>query len=96
MIWKTDGRTVGKLATGIRVVRESGQSFDAGAAILREFVLKGVAVWLANSVTGGLAGLINVLWPLWDNENRAIHDMIASTRVVRDAPGREPLGPALS
>jgi uncharacterized RDD family membrane protein YckC len=26
---------------------------------------------------------LDSLWPLWDKENRAIHDMLARTRVVR-------------
>ncbi len=30
-----------------------------------------------------LVTLANYLWPLWDKENRALHDMAASTRVVR-------------
>ena len=30
-----------------------------------------------------LLTLVNYLWPLWDKENRAFHDMAASTRVVR-------------
>jgi len=30
-----------------------------------------------------LVTLLNYLWPLWDKENRAFHDMAASTRVVR-------------
>jgi len=25
-----------------------------------------------------------VLWPLWDEENRALHDLIVDTRVVKD------------
>ena len=30
-----------------------------------------------------LGTLLNYLWPLWDKENRPLHDMAASTRVVR-------------
>ena len=30
-----------------------------------------------------LVSLLDDLWPLWDRENRAIHDMLAGTRVVR-------------
>ena len=28
------------------------------------------------------AYLLDVLWPLWDDEHRAIHDMVVGTRVV--------------
>ncbi len=86
MMWKTDGRTLGKRATSIRVVQESGLPFDAGNAFLREFVVKGLVVSIANGATSGLAGLVNVLWPLWDAQNRAVHDFIVKTRVVRDHP----------
>ena len=92
MMWKTDGLTVGKRATGIRVVQESGAPFDFGSAFLREFVIKGIAVNVANSASGGIAGLVNVLWPLWDDENRAVHDMIVKTRVVQD-DGNTPTAP---
>ena len=34
--------------------------------------------------TAGLATLADVLWPLWDEENRALHDLIVDTRVIRD------------
>jgi uncharacterized RDD family membrane protein YckC len=30
-----------------------------------------------------LPWLLDNLWPLWDGENRAIHDMIVSTHVVK-------------
>ncbi len=34
-------------------------------------------------ITFGILTLVDYLWPLWDDQNRAIHDMIAETRVVR-------------
>jgi len=77
------GSTPGKALFGIRVVRADGQPIGFGFAVLREWVLKGIAVAAANSVSLGLAGLINYLWPLWDSENRALHDMAAKTRVVK-------------
>jgi uncharacterized RDD family membrane protein YckC len=30
----------------------------------------------------GILWLIDVLWPLWQAENKALHDLIAGTRVV--------------
>jgi uncharacterized RDD family membrane protein YckC len=81
---KTNGQTLGRMALGIRVVRANGQRIDFGYAALREVVVK----WLlfnviAGSFTFGLAPLIDNLWPLWDEENRALHDMIVDSRVVR-------------
>jgi len=38
-----------------------------------------------------LVELVDGLWPLWDAQNRAIHDMLAATRVVRaDIPRAAP------
>jgi uncharacterized RDD family membrane protein YckC len=34
----------------------------------------------------GIPWLIDVLWPLWDDENRALHDMIVKSHVVRSTP----------
>ncbi|MEH3054578.1 MAG: RDD family protein [Patulibacter minatonensis] len=80
---RNQGSSPGKKALGIRVVREDGTDVDLGFAVMREFLIKGLAV----SVVGGLTfyiGLIaNYLWPVWDAENRAVHDMMAKSRVVR-------------
>ena len=38
---------------------------------------------LGGSITFGLLWLLDCLWPLWDDENRALHDMIVNSRVVR-------------
>jgi uncharacterized RDD family membrane protein YckC len=81
---RTDGQTLGKMAMGIRVVRVNGEPMTFGAALLREVAVK----WLlfgvvGSSTTFGLAWLADVLWPLWDDENRALHDLIAGTRVVK-------------
>jgi hypothetical protein len=46
--------------------------------------VKILLVGIANSVTFGLAGLLDVLWPLWDDENRALHDFVVDTRTVKD------------
>jgi uncharacterized RDD family membrane protein YckC len=78
-----NGQTYGKRALGIRVLRDSGEPFGFGHALVRELIVK-------NLVFGSLGGLflyipvlLNNLWPLWDKENRALHDMVVSTHVVR-------------
>jgi uncharacterized RDD family membrane protein YckC len=78
-----NGQTWGKQALGIRVVRTNGLPFDFGTGALREIVLKQLAVGIASSFFFGLPALLNFLWPLWDDDNRALHDMAAQTRVVR-------------
>jgi uncharacterized RDD family membrane protein YckC len=81
---RTDGKTFGRMALGIRVVRAKGQPMTFGFAMLREVVVKALLFGIAGSLTGGLANLADVLWPLWDEENRALHDMIVDTRVIKD------------
>ncbi len=80
---RTNGQTLGRMATGIRVVRTSGERMTFGWAMLREVVVK---VLLFNVLLGsaslGLAYLVDVLWPLWDEENRALHDFLVQTRTV--------------
>ena len=89
-----NGQTLGKQWTGVRVVRDDGQAFGWGWAFLRELVIKGLGLSIASSIASGItfflfgAGamvpyLLDYLWPLWDDENRAVHDMVAQTHVVR-------------
>jgi uncharacterized RDD family membrane protein YckC len=81
---RTNGKTLGRMATGIRVVRASGEPISFGFALLREVVVKTLLFGIVSSFTFGLASLLDVLWPLWDEENRALHDFIVNTRVVLD------------
>ena len=82
MMARTNGRTVGRMAMGIRVIRANGQPMTFGFAMLREVVIKALLFGFAGSITFGLANLADVLWPLWDDENRALHDFLVDTRVV--------------
>jgi hypothetical protein len=52
-------------------------------AALREVAVKGLLVGIASSLTGGIAYLVDVLWPFWDAENRALHDFVVDSRVVK-------------
>jgi len=80
-----NGQTWGKQALSIRVVRDSGAPVDLGTALLREVVAKLVILSALRFVpiVGGFASLVWYLWPLWDSSNRAPHDMIARTHVVK-------------
>ena len=84
MMSKTNGQTVGRMATGIRVIRAGGEPITFGFAALREIAVKGLLFGILGSFTFGIAQLIDYLWPLWDDENRALHDFIVDTRVVQD------------
>jgi uncharacterized RDD family membrane protein YckC len=67
------GRTWGKQACGIRVINMSGEPIGFGRALLREVPVKLIL---------GIVPLIDVLWPLWQKDNRALHDLVVGTRVV--------------
>jgi uncharacterized RDD family membrane protein YckC len=84
MMSRTNGKTFGRMATNIRVVRTSGAPMTFWFAMLREVVVKTFIFGLAGTFTAGIAPILDILWPLWDEENRALHDFIVSTRVVKD------------
>ena len=86
MMGRTNGKTLGRMATGIRVVRADHQPITVGFAALREVAVKWLLVGIISALTIGLVWLVDVLWPLWDDENRALHDFVVSTRTVMD-PG---------
>jgi uncharacterized RDD family membrane protein YckC len=88
-----NGQTLGKQWVGIRVIRDDGTPFDWGWGFLREVVVKVFALSFASSlasfVTFWLLGvgaiipyMLDYLWPLWDDQNRALHDMVVKTHVV--------------
>jgi uncharacterized RDD family membrane protein YckC len=81
---RTDGRTLGRMAVGNRVVRANGRPMTFGVAVVREVVVKTLLFGIIGSLTIGIASLVDVLWPLWDEENRALHDFVVDTRTVKD------------
>lgn len=73
MIAFNDGRTIGKMAMGIRIARPDGSPVDVGTAAARA----GMAI------VSGFALGIGYLWAAWDPERRTWHDMVANTRAFR-------------
>jgi uncharacterized RDD family membrane protein YckC len=69
------GQTVGKWATGLRIVRTDGQRVGVGRSLVRHLV--GYPLSL---LTLGLGFLIAA----FNSNGRALHDVIAGTVVVRD------------
>jgi uncharacterized RDD family membrane protein YckC len=84
MMSRTNGKTLGRMAVGIRVMRADGGQMTFGFALVREVLIKSLLFGILGSITAGIASLLDVLWPLWDDENRALHDFIVNTRVVKD------------
>ncbi len=67
------GATLGKMALQLRVVRADGSRVGYARAAGRHF-----AKYLSQLTAG-----IGFLLAAWDPEKRALHDMVADTRVVR-------------
>ena len=82
MMARTNGQTLGRMVLGIRVVRAKGQPMTFGWAMLREVVVKALLFGFVAMLTGGLSFLADALWPLWDEENRALHDFVVDTRTI--------------
>jgi uncharacterized RDD family membrane protein YckC len=80
---QNNGQTWGKQMMNVRVVRDSGEPMSFGWAALREIAVKGLAVWIASSIIPLIPWFLNFFWPLWDDENQALHDKIVSTHVVK-------------
>jgi uncharacterized RDD family membrane protein YckC len=73
MLAFNNGQTLGKAALNIRVVNADTAPIGLGRAFVREVIAKAVC---------GIIPLIDVLWPLWQSENKALHDLLAGTWVV--------------
>jgi uncharacterized RDD family membrane protein YckC len=57
-----------------------------GMAFFRELVLTEISRLL----TSGLYLIVDSLWPLWEGQRRALHDLGTGTRVVRVQAGARP------
>lgn len=68
------GKTIGKMATGIRVIGDDGRAVDASGAVLR------AVGCLVTVLALGLPYLPALLAP----DGRALADRLAGTRVIRD------------
>ena len=80
---RTNGQTLGKLLLGCRVVRPGGKRVDFWWAAYREVLIKGIVLGIASSITGGIAWVVDGVWPLVDGQKRALHDFVVDARVVR-------------
>ncbi len=78
---KENGQSLGIRAVGIRVRREDGRPVDVKTVAIRQLLMQGIVFGIFAFLI--IPPLLDYLWPLWDGENRALHDMVAKTRVVR-------------
>jgi uncharacterized RDD family membrane protein YckC len=86
-----NGQTFGKQGSAIRVVRNDGRPVDAKTWLIREGIGKATIPGLLSAAVPVFALvlllylLVDYLWPLFESENRALHDLLAGTHVVRAA-----------
>ena len=69
------GLTIGKWATGLRICRADGRDIGVGRAFLRHFVGYPISFFIFG---------IGFLMAAFTRGNRALHDWVADTVVVRD------------
>lgn len=72
------GATIGKMALGLKVVKEDQSPVSYGTALIREFLVKdliyGVLFFIA---------WLGYLWAFWDEKKQTWHDKIARTIVLK-------------
>jgi uncharacterized RDD family membrane protein YckC len=77
------GQTVGKRAFGIAVRDVDGDSISLGQALGRAYLRSAFFPFF-------FPWILDSLWPLWQSQNRSLHDLAASTIVVRHSPESRP------
>jgi len=78
------GQTVGMMAVGIRVVRDT--SYDVvgyGRAFGRALVEQLFRLLGSATIILGVVWVLDMLFPLWDKKRQTLHDKIATTVVLR-------------
>jgi uncharacterized RDD family membrane protein YckC len=85
LTWKFGG-TLGKMAVGIKVVREDLKPISFGGAIVREFLVKQVFYLSIIFISW-----LGYLWVSWDKKKQGWHDKIARTLVIEETGVPEPV-----
>jgi uncharacterized RDD family membrane protein YckC len=75
------GQTLGKRALGTKVVTADTRSKISGGAAAGRAAVYGLAPLVP--FVGGIFGLLNELWLLWDPQRQCLHDKAARTVVVK-------------
>lgn len=105
------GQTWGKKVAGIKVMTSKGEPLSVRRGLIRSLFYALPLLLLALTCTGfifpilGVACFLTAFWyPLLDilfmfadfSQRRALHDLLAGTRVVMAPPARDPSDPATS
>ena len=72
------GQTLGMMATKIKAIRaDHGHSVGYARALARGAIEFALLIMLF------VPWVIDMLWPIWDQQNRTLHDLITGTVVIR-------------
>jgi uncharacterized RDD family membrane protein YckC len=72
------GQSPGKRVLHLRVVHnETGEPIGGPMGLLRW-----LAGWAISALTCGIGGLVDLLWPIFDDKKRTLHDMIVGSVVI--------------
>ena len=82
---RTAGQTPGRRAVRIRLMRADGEPYGFWWALYRTLLVRELLFGIGAIITLGLLWVLQYLWPLWDPQRRALHDVVARSRVVQDA-----------
>jgi uncharacterized RDD family membrane protein YckC len=82
MITTRNGQTIGHKASGTRIVRADGTPLTLWQAFAREVLAKTIVFEGIGGLVFWIPTVLNYLWPLWDEDNEALHDKVCKTRVV--------------
>ena len=79
---KHNGQSLGKQICGIRVIRADGDPMRFSDAAMRQIIYKSFGLLVASTFIPIFPWILDYLWPTWDEQHRALHDLAADTRVV--------------
>jgi uncharacterized RDD family membrane protein YckC len=79
---KTGQTPAKRLVNTYAINVETGRRIGRGESWLREVVIKWLAVGVADSFTGGLAGLLDAIWLFFDKDRQTLHDKVLKQVVV--------------
>jgi uncharacterized RDD family membrane protein YckC len=79
---KRNGQSWGKQICGIRVIRADGEQMRFSDAAMRQIIYKSFGLLVASTFVPIFPWILDYLWPTWDEQHRALHDLAADTRVV--------------
>ena len=80
------GQTVGKIATGIRIIRADNARLPSWNRSMRRWAIPGLTWFIPNDLARSAALILCYLSLTWGRNHRGWHDMVAGTLVIRVQP----------